>query len=197
MLKGKKGFDRILWAAKNVLNQSLAWLVVDLAEGSKGMFICLIRLANHLSLETKWCSSTDQLFSDDIQESLSKHQPTIVPVNPSSTLLQNVLVPSSLTTPPDLSTPRTAAKSTLPSEEAQESLYDLFEYLDLLSLRSPRVLQNHRVDPFISRYSVPDGTESAHVSHVRVLSWTGLISARWALQLFCHFMYVPIVGFLF
>ena len=37
MLHGKKGFDRIFWAAKNVLNQSLTWLVVDLAPGPDGM----------------------------------------------------------------------------------------------------------------------------------------------------------------
>lgn len=30
MLHGKKGFDRIEWAFKNVLNQSLAWLFCDL-----------------------------------------------------------------------------------------------------------------------------------------------------------------------
>ncbi|KAJ5454334.1 uncharacterized protein N7458_005290 [Penicillium daleae] len=30
MLHGKKGFDRIVWAFKNVLNQSLAWLFCDL-----------------------------------------------------------------------------------------------------------------------------------------------------------------------
>jgi len=30
MLHGKKGFDRIVWAFKNALNQSLSWLFVDL-----------------------------------------------------------------------------------------------------------------------------------------------------------------------
>lgn len=30
MLHGKKGFERIVWAFKNVLNQSLAWLFCDL-----------------------------------------------------------------------------------------------------------------------------------------------------------------------
>lgn len=34
MLHGKKGFDRILWAFKNVLDQSLAWLFCDLEAGS-------------------------------------------------------------------------------------------------------------------------------------------------------------------
>lgn len=30
MLHGKKGFERIVWAFKNVLNHSLAWLFHDL-----------------------------------------------------------------------------------------------------------------------------------------------------------------------
>ena len=135
-------------------------------------------------------------FSDDIQASLNKHHPTIKPITPTSSLLPEVLVPSSMTQPLDLSPPPTSAKSTLPSEETQESLYDLFEYIDMLSLCSPRILKNHRVDPFISRYVVPDEIEhghpdsDAHVSPVRVMTWTGLISARWILQLFCHIMYV-------
>lgn len=30
MLHGKKGFERLIWACKNVLDQSLTWLFVDL-----------------------------------------------------------------------------------------------------------------------------------------------------------------------
>jgi ribonuclease P/MRP protein subunit RPP40 len=29
MLHGKKGFERIVWAVKNVLNQSVTWLLCD------------------------------------------------------------------------------------------------------------------------------------------------------------------------
>lgn len=42
MLHGKKGFERIVWAARNVLNRSLTWLFYDLrmAEGtSSGMSV--------------------------------------------------------------------------------------------------------------------------------------------------------------
>ncbi|CAL5874634.1 uncharacterized protein PFLUO_LOCUS8931 [Penicillium psychrofluorescens] len=34
MLHGKQGFERIVWAFKNVLNQSLAWLFCDLEEST-------------------------------------------------------------------------------------------------------------------------------------------------------------------
>ena len=43
MLHGKKGFERIVWAFKNVLNQSLTWLFIDLNQpkgtNSDGMFL--------------------------------------------------------------------------------------------------------------------------------------------------------------
>jgi ribonucleases P/MRP protein subunit RPP40 len=29
MVHGKKGFERLMWAAKNVLNRSLSWLFYD------------------------------------------------------------------------------------------------------------------------------------------------------------------------
>lgn len=35
MLHGKKGFERVAWAFKNVLNQSLAWLFCDLDPQSR------------------------------------------------------------------------------------------------------------------------------------------------------------------
>lgn len=34
MLHGKKGFDRIVWAFSNVLNQSVTWLFYDLESES-------------------------------------------------------------------------------------------------------------------------------------------------------------------
>ena len=37
MLHGKKGFERIVWAFKNVLNQSVAWLFFDLTTSSGGV----------------------------------------------------------------------------------------------------------------------------------------------------------------
>lgn len=36
MVRGKKGFERIVWAFKNVLNQSLTWLFVDLKGANDG-----------------------------------------------------------------------------------------------------------------------------------------------------------------
>lgn len=37
MLHGKKGFERIVWAFKNVLNQSVTWLIYDFDGNQEGM----------------------------------------------------------------------------------------------------------------------------------------------------------------
>lgn len=37
MLHGKKGFERIVWAFRNVLTESVAWLFCDLTPESNGL----------------------------------------------------------------------------------------------------------------------------------------------------------------
>ncbi|GJP94974.1 hypothetical protein CBS63078_3025 [Aspergillus niger] len=67
MLHGKKGFERIVWAFKNVLNQSVAWLFFDLTTSSGGV-------------------------SED-DPSLKGNQPQIINCQPIFTEHSNILVP--------------------------------------------------------------------------------------------------------
>ena len=48
MLHGKKGFDRLVWAAKHVLNRSLNWLFLDLnlLDSGEGMLSCFKKKKN-------------------------------------------------------------------------------------------------------------------------------------------------------
>ncbi|KEF51154.1 uncharacterized protein A1O9_12768 [Exophiala aquamarina CBS 119918] len=71
------------------------------------------------------------------------------------------------------------------TDDVQESFHDLLEYVDLIQLGSPRVQSMDQVDPFISRYSVPDDLSEKELEkqNVRVLRWEGLISAQWMLTL--------------
>ena len=87
------------------------------------------------------------------------------------------------------------SSSHISSEATQEALYDVLEYLDMLALASPRIQAINHTDPFLSRYTVPDlqGVRSAEDSpgigvKIRVLSWTGLISSQWLLELICAIM---------
>ena len=65
MLHGKKGFERLIYAAKNVLNQSMVWLFCDL-NSNKG---------------------------PDGGSAIGKHHPTIMEGNPTDSSFQHVLTP--------------------------------------------------------------------------------------------------------
>ncbi|KAE8383673.1 ribonuclease P 40kDa subunit-domain-containing protein [Aspergillus bertholletiae] len=67
MLHGKKGFERIVWAFKNVLNHTVAWLFYDLASESSG------------------------ISSDD--PSLKGNNPHIIDCEPVRTDYRDILVP--------------------------------------------------------------------------------------------------------
>jgi ribonuclease P/MRP protein subunit RPP40 len=71
MLPGKKAFDRLQWAFKNVLSASLAWLFYDLR-------------SPNLTLPT----------GEAVPIALSAHAPTIKTIKPLRNHLQNALVPS-------------------------------------------------------------------------------------------------------
>ncbi|PWY76877.1 hypothetical protein BO83DRAFT_436348 [Aspergillus eucalypticola CBS 122712] len=67
MLHGKKGFERIVWAFKNVLNQSVAWLFFDLTTSLSGV--------------------------SEGDPSLKGNQPQIINCQPIITEHSNILVP--------------------------------------------------------------------------------------------------------
>lgn len=69
MLHGKKGFERIVWACKNVLNQSVSWLFCDLAPTSETTTV------------------SDKLPID-------AHHPQIIDCDPTLVHHPNILVPS-------------------------------------------------------------------------------------------------------
>lgn len=68
MFPGKKAFDRLLWAFKNVLDASIAWLFYDLR--------------------------SPIVVNDQVQGALAAHAPTIKLVKPAPEPLQQVLCPS-------------------------------------------------------------------------------------------------------
>jgi len=67
-LPGKKSFDRLTWAFKNVLNSSLAWLFYDMR--------------------------SPNLAGEAVPNALSAHAPTIRTVKPQAITLRDALLPS-------------------------------------------------------------------------------------------------------
>jgi ribonuclease P/MRP protein subunit RPP40 len=110
---------------------------------------------------------------------LSAHHPTVQTLTCSKQELLEALTASALTALP-------SSSSALCLEETQESIYETLEYLDLVALASPRVQATDQIDSFLSRYAVPDPSESSN--SVKTMTWSGLISSRWILELVCSIM---------
>ncbi|PYH42119.1 ribonuclease P protein subunit p40 [Aspergillus saccharolyticus JOP 1030-1] len=170
MLHGKKGFKRIEWAFQNVLNQSVAWLFFDLSSDTNGIA--------------------------DADQTLKGNNPQILPCEPTLTEHPQVLVPPLDTlkiTPTGLNPSGAAAATTTTTktitdqEELRDQCTEISDWLAMVSLSSPRVTATDDIDPYLSRYSVPDADE-AQATDLVSLRWRGLIPAKWIVGLVVHLL---------
>lgn len=60
---------------------------------------------------------------------------------------------------------------------------ELSEWLSLVALQSPRVHTDDEIDPYLSRYSRPEG-DLTEIKKLVILKWSGFIPAEWLRQLF-------------
>lgn len=145
------------------------------------------------SAQSYWTTLTNiENSANELKGPIMAHHPTVQPLLPTTVTMSDVLAPSILTNIPY------HAAGPISSEETQETLYDVLEYLDMLSLASPRVQTTDQVDPFISRYEVPglservdNGSTDKTGQAVRVVKWAGLIPIQWVLELLCAVMCAP------
>lgn len=104
---------------------------------------------------------------------LQKLQPQVVACEMARIPRRRVLVPP----------PSQLLAETSPSEEVQEHCTALSEWLSMVAFESPRVIAGDTIDPFLSRYSVPD-VDNSTPSDLVILKWHGFISYQWITQLF-------------
>lgn len=71
--------------------------------------------------------------------------------------------------------------------DLQEHCGSLSEWLAMVQMASPRLSGEDDVDPYLSRYAVPDADES-QASDLMSLKWHGLISSRWIMRLFLNML---------
>lgn len=164
MLHGKKGFERILWAFKNVLNHSVTWLFHDFEESStrKGV--------SHVTEADKVPKTTPAPESAPI----AKHLPVTRTISPKESRSEAVLLPCLHPT-----------KATDSDDMFKYWALDIYEWLSLVSLDSPRVLAGDDIDPYLSRYQAPENESDAGATCRMIkLSWKGLIPNKWVRHLF-------------
>jgi len=142
MLHGKKGFDRVLHAFKNVLTAPVTWLFSD------------------LGAETH---SPDPMM---------EHFPIVVKCIPKQVHIPRAIIPS-------LQPPLESREEY--RDDLNDFSVDIYEWLALLSLDSPRLDLDDHTDPFLSRYAPPTAVGPDHlVKKVVKITWEGFLSPSWA-----------------
>jgi len=60
---------------------------------------------------------------------------------------------------------------------------EMSEWLSLVSLGSPRILQGDSIDPYLSRFEVPQAAGEEEEVDLAVVDWQGFIPAKWITRL--------------
>lgn len=164
MLHGKKGFERLVWAAKNVLNRQLTWLFVDLKSSFE------VQGQYHIPALNKRMAIA-HLLSGPIEQ----RKPDVTIIRP---VHQEILAGA---------VPLVDAAGTIADSMYEEQL---LEWLGLVLLKSPRIALHDDIDPYLCRYELPeaaepkenndDPDESQKMHH---LQWKGFISSRFVMKL--------------
>jgi ribonuclease P/MRP protein subunit RPP40 len=166
MLHGKKGFERIVSAFTNVVNRSVSWLFCDLASPSSLLDEGLREPEPEPCLGS--CPNAHRTDAP-----IKKHCPQILAYTPTQTTISNVLVPP-------LSLEKLAGGGDRVS--LRDSCHEIQELLALISLDSPRIRADDTIDPYFSRYAVPNREECKASSLVKV-TWRGLLHPAWLMRL--------------
>jgi ribonucleases P/MRP protein subunit RPP40 len=75
----------------------------------------------------------------------------------------------------------------LSSLNVEEWSQEFVEWLGLVALESDRVQDNDSVDPYLCRWTFPEGT-TEQATPIRVLRWKGMVDAGWVTQLLINCM---------
>ncbi|TGJ80660.1 hypothetical protein E0Z10_g8094 [Xylaria hypoxylon] len=141
-LHGKKGFDRLVYACKNALNNPMTWLFCDLS---------------------KTTPSPDPL---------AQYYPTKHTSNPALVHNMTMKIPP-LEIPPAILADQTR-------QELGEYATEIYEWLSLVRLESPRVKLCDSIDPYLSTYTVPGDPSDSNEGRLCKISWQGFMPPSWA-----------------
>jgi len=106
---------------------------------------------------------------------LSAHFPTTFTALPGIT--ENISVKQ-----PDLG-PSTSLLSGNDRSASEEFATDLYEWLSLIRLGSPRIEADDQIDPYLSCYQIPGDSEHHGVSSLCKLTWKGFFPSLWAREM--------------
>ncbi|KAI0404558.1 ribonuclease P 40kDa subunit [Xylaria palmicola] len=164
-VKGARGL-RPRWVVEYDLRSPAA------LHGKKGFDRLVYACKNALNAPTTWlfCNLSETPSPDPI----TQHHPTKYTSNPALGHALAVKMP-----PLDIPL---AVLSDKTRQELDEYATEVYEWLSLVRLESPRVNIGDNIDPYLSTYSVPGHPAASNEGRLCRISWQGFISPSWAVS---------------
>lgn len=152
MVQGTKGWERVVWACKNVLDWSLTWLFVDFTvRGKKEME------QNGSKGNDAPTNSPTATMKEEGENPLQPFAPTLFTISPEIHKMSNVLVPIWPTPVQKFNNNNKKSSTTTPTNPTPDPIQstELLEWISLAILGSPRITADDMMDSYLCRYSVP------------------------------------------
>ena len=108
-----------------------------------------------------------------IDAPIKQHHPQIIPYAPERVTIPKVLVPQLNL--------KIFSEGADKNTALRDSCCEIQEWLGLVSIDSPRIRADDSIDPYLSRYDVPDREECKELNLVKV-TWRGLIPPAWIIR---------------
>ncbi|KAJ5961917.1 hypothetical protein N7501_006858 [Penicillium viridicatum] len=153
----------------------------SMLHGKKGFERIVWAFTNVLTQSMAWLFHDLESDSglDEGNKPINKVQPQLITCEPQETDHEKI------TTPPFYENGKVLEE--MSEGDLQEHSGSLSEWLAMVQMASPRLSGADDVDPYLSRYAVPDADES-QACDLMSLKWHGLISSRWITQLFLNLL---------
>ncbi|KAJ5700276.1 hypothetical protein N7536_003289 [Penicillium majusculum] len=153
----------------------------SMLHGKKGFERIVWAFANVLTQSMAWLFHDLESNSglDEGNKPINKVQPQLITCEPQEIDHEQIM------TPPFYENGKVLEE--MSEGGLQEHSGSLSEWLAMVQMASPRLSGEDDVDPYLSRYAVPDADES-QACDLMSLKWHGLISSRWIMQLFLNML---------
>ncbi|CAI7612526.1 unnamed protein product [Penicillium palitans] len=153
----------------------------SMLHGKKGFERIVWAFTNVLTQSMAWLFHDLESNSglDEGNKPINKVQPQLITCEPQEIDHEQIL------TPPFYENGKVLEE--MSEGDLQEHSGSLSEWLAMVQMASPRLSREDDVDPYLSRYAVPDADES-QACDLMSLKWHGLISSRWIMQLFLNLL---------
>ncbi|KAK3318897.1 ribonuclease P 40kDa subunit-domain-containing protein [Apodospora peruviana] len=167
-VKGKRGL-KPRWVVEFDLTAS------SMFPGKKGFDRLVYASKNALSTPLTWlfCSISDDTPMPD---PLDRHHPTTLSTTPNVSQGINALTP---TLTPSVDSIGSGGEA---REEFESFCTELYEWLSLVRLGSPRIQPGDQIDPYLCRYHVPGEENQQSQQLLCKINWQGFLAPSWARQ---------------